>query len=77
MLSIQVAKVPKGFSFPNAVQHMWTVVYFEPLGPDRTRVRVVGLGFRADAESQRMRAFFDQGNAMTPQQLQRHFSAKR
>lgn len=77
MLSIQVSQIPKGFPFPNAVQQMWTVMYFEPVGPDRTRVRVVGLGFRSDAESQRMRAFFDKGNAMTLQQLQRHFSAKR
>jgi uncharacterized protein YndB with AHSA1/START domain len=76
MLSIQVSKTPAGFPFANAIQHMWTVVYFEPLSPDRTKVRVVGLGFRADAESQRMRAFFDQGNATTLQQLQRHFSAK-
>ena len=76
MLSIQVSKTPEGFPFPNAIQHMWTVMYFEPVGPDRTRVRVVGLGFRADAESQRMRAFFDQGNAMTLQQLQRRFAAR-
>ncbi len=76
MLSIQVTKAPAGLPFPNAIQQMWTVIYFEPLAPDRTRVRVVGLGFRLDAESQRMRAFFDQGNAATLVQLQRHFSAK-
>jgi len=76
MLSIQVSRAPDGLPFANAIQHMWTVLYFEPLGPDRTRVRVVGLGFRSDAESQRMRAFFDRGNAMTLQQLQRHFSAR-
>ena len=76
MLSIRVSKAPEGFPFPNAVEHMWTVMYFEPVSPDRTRVRVVGLGFRADAESQRMRAFFDRGNMMTLQQLQRHFAAK-
>ena len=76
MLSIRVSKAPDGFPFPNAIQQMWTVMYFEPVSPDRTRVRVVGLGFRTDAESQRMRAFFDQGNRTTLQQLQRHFTAK-
>ena len=76
MLSIQVSKAPDGFPFANAIQHMWTVMYFESMGPDRTRVRVVGLGFRSDAESQRMRAFFERGNAVTLQQLQRHFSAR-
>ncbi len=76
MLSIQVSKTPDNFPFTDAIQHMWTVVYFEPLGRNRTRVRVVGLGFRPDAESQRMRAFFDRGNAVTLQQLQRHFPAR-
>jgi len=76
MLSIQVSKAPDGLPFANAIQHMWTVVYFESLGTDRTRVRVVGLGFRPDAESQQMRTFFERGNAATLQLLQRHFSAK-
>lgn len=75
MLSIQVSKAPDGFPFVNAIQHMWTVVYLDPVGRNRTRVRVVGLGFRPDAESQRMRAFFERGNALTVQQLQRHFAA--
>lgn len=77
MLSIKVAKTPAGFPFPNAIQQMWTVLYFEETGPRRTQVRVVSLGFRPDEESQKMRAFFDRGNAVTMQQLQRHFSEGR
>ena len=77
MLSIQVSKAPQSFPFPNAIKQMWTVMYFERLAPDRTKVRVVGLGFQDNAESQRMRAFFKQGNALTLQQLERHFHAKR
>ncbi len=77
MISIRVAKTPEGFPFPNAIQHMWTVMYFEPAGSGRTHVRVVGLGFRPDEESQKMRAYFDRGNAITVQQLQRHFSEVR
>ena len=76
MLSIQVSKAPAGFPFANAIQHMWTVVYFDSVGQNQTRVRVVGLGFRADAESQRMRAFFDRGNAATLKQLQRRFARR-
>lgn len=75
MLSIQVSGIPAGFPFPGAIRHMWTVVYLDPVGADRTRVRVVGLGFRPDAESRRMRAFFERGNAVTLQQLQRRFPA--
>lgn len=74
MLSIKVAKAPDSFPFPNAIQEMWTVIYLEEAGTGRTRVRVVGLGFGAGDESQKMRAFFERGNAMTLEGLQRHFS---
>jgi hypothetical protein len=52
---------------------MWTVIYFEPLAAERTRLRVVSLGFGEDDESQRMRSFFEKGNAATLQQLQAKF----
>ena len=74
MLSIKVAKTPRDFPFPNAIAAMWTVMYFEPIERDRTRIRVVGLGFQATDESQKMRAFFERGNAATVEQLQRHFA---
>jgi uncharacterized protein YndB with AHSA1/START domain len=74
MLSIRVTRAPDSFPFPNAVRHMWSVVYFEAAGPHRTTVREVSLGFGTDEESRRMRAFFNQGNATTLHQLQRHFA---
>lgn len=76
MLSIRVARAPDGFPFANAIQQMWTVVYFDEAGPDRTGLRVVGLGFRPDEESQRMRAFFESGNTATVEALQRHYATK-
>ena len=76
MISIKVAKPPANFPFPNAVREMWTVLHFSPAGLGRTNVREVTLGFAADAESQRMRAFFNQGNATTLSQLQRLFTEK-
>ena len=77
MLSIKVSKAPQGLPFPNAIHQMWTVLYFEPQGPDRTLLRVVGLGFEPGEESQKMRAFFEQGNEATLKQLQNHFSKTR
>ena len=74
MLSIRVSKAPDNFPFPNAVRQMWSVVYFEAAGSGRTTVREVSLGFSTDEESQRMRAFFNQGNATTLNQLQRYFA---
>lgn len=75
MISIKVSKAPDTFPFPNAIRQMWSVIYFEAVAPGRTTVREVSLGFGADQESQKMRAFFDQGNATTLSQLQRHFAA--
>ena len=77
MLSMQVAKAPAKFPFPNAIYRMWTVLYLDVVTPGQTRVRVVGMGFSPDEESQKMRTFFLRGNATTLEQLQRHFAARR
>jgi len=76
MLSFKVAKAPQGFPFPKAVTNMWTVVYFEPQGQHATRVRGVSLGFGDDEESTKMREFFNRGNAVTLEGLQKRFAAK-
>jgi len=75
MLAIKVTRFPQGFPFPTAVQSMWTVIYLEPAAYSGTVVRIVGLGFTSDEESQRMRAFFERGNRATLQQLQQRFAA--
>jgi uncharacterized protein YndB with AHSA1/START domain len=74
MFAMQVAKPPAEFPFPAAIRQMWTIVYFDAVGPRQTRVRTVGLGFGADEESRKMRAFFDRGNAATLTGLQRRFA---
>jgi len=76
MLSFKVTKAPEGFPFPNAIKNMWTVVYFAPEGDKATRVREVSMGFGADDESKKMREFFNRGNAVTMQHLQKRFAAK-
>lgn len=74
MLSIRVATFPKGFPFPNAIRNMWTVILLSPVEGGRTHVHAASLGFTADEESQKMRAFFEQGNALTLQELQKRFA---
>jgi uncharacterized protein YndB with AHSA1/START domain len=74
MLTIRVSKAPAGFPFPNAIRSMWTVIYFESVDPRATRIREVSMGFGTDEESQRMRQFFDRGNAATLSALQRRFA---
>jgi uncharacterized protein YndB with AHSA1/START domain len=75
MIAIRVSKAPDDFPFPNAIYEMWTILYFDRIAPDQTQVRVVGNGFSADEESQNMRAFFSQGNAITLQQMQDRLGA--
>ncbi len=74
MFSLQVAKPPQGFPFPVAVQSMWTVMYFDELGPNETRVRCVGHGFTDSEESRKMRGFFERGNRLTLDRLRARFA---
>jgi uncharacterized protein YndB with AHSA1/START domain len=73
MLSMKVHQPPADFEFRDAVDGMWTVIYFQPLGAEMTNVRIVGLGFGEDAQSQKMREFFARGNAWTLEQLQKKY----
>lgn len=77
MLSIKVVQTPEGFPFPNAIAQMWSVIYFTEVDANKTAVREVSLGFGSDEESQRMREFFNRGNAATMKELQRYFAEKR
>lgn len=73
MLSIQVDRAPADFKYRDSVGGMWTVIYFQPLEPGMTNVRIVGLGFGDDAVSREMRAYFGKGNVWTLEQLQKKF----
>lgn len=76
MFSIKATKQPKNFPFKNAIAGMWTVIYFEAMGEQQTRLTIVGLGFTDEEESQKMRKAFDAGNGYTLKKLQQHFAAK-
>jgi hypothetical protein len=76
MLSFRVTRFPKGFPFPKAVESMWTVIYFESVSENRTKVTVRSMGFTADEESQKMREFFVRGNKITMDALVAHFATK-
>lgn len=76
MLSIKATKPPANFPLKEAIKSMWSVIYFEKIDAKRTLVTVVGLGYESDAESQKLRAHFDKGNAYTLQRLQKRFAGK-
>ena len=77
MLSIKNTKAPMKFPFPNAIKAMWTVIYLEDAGPGKTKVTVIGHGFGADEEAQKMRRFFQAGNDLTLDRLQKHLAKKK
>ena len=69
MLSIRPTRFPQGFPFVEAARQTWTVFYFSPVTKARTKVRLVGLGYTDDQQSQQLRAFFLQGNKFSLQKL--------
>ncbi|MBK8267652.1 MAG: SRPBCC domain-containing protein [Planctomycetes bacterium] len=74
MFSLQIGNPPAKFPFKEAAKHTWTVIYFDDADAGKTRVRVVGLGYRDDEESRKMLEFFDRGNKWTLQKLQERFA---
>lgn len=76
MLSIKATKPPADFPFKGSLDAMWSVIYFETAGPQLTRLRIVGMGYDESAESQKLRDFFERGNALTLKKLQEKFAAK-
>jgi hypothetical protein len=52
------------------------VIYFEPIDAARTKVTVKMLGYSNDAESQKMRAFFETGNKATLDALVKRFATR-
>jgi uncharacterized protein YndB with AHSA1/START domain len=72
MLTIRIKQAPASFPYRNAMQSTWTVMYFTPSG-EMTHVRIVGLGYKDDAESQAMRKFFAAGNRQTLDHIAKPF----
>ena len=75
MLAFQTIKTPANFPFP-AILQTWTVVYFEPVDAGRTKVTVRMVGYGDDAESQKMRGFFEKGNHATLDALVKRFATR-
>lgn len=69
MVAFRITRPPKGFPFMEAYKNTWSVATLTDLGNERTRLRLAMMGYTADPESQRMRAFFDSGNAWVMRHL--------
>ena len=75
MIAYQVIKCPEGFEYAELIKQSWNVVSFESLGPNRTKIRGAGCGYKTGGAWDQMRAYFDEGNAWTYEQLRKKFAA--
>ena len=74
MIAFRVKQPPADFPFSRATwSNTWSVATLTDLGNGRTHLRLAGLGYTRDEESQKMRRFFEAGNTWTLQVLQRQF----
>ncbi len=63
MLAIQNVKAPASFGNMERFQQTWSVMYFDEVDAERTRLRMVGLGYGEGPEWDQLYRFFEQGNS--------------
>lgn len=75
MLSIRNTHAPEGFPFKELFGKTWSVIYLDPIDDlrDRTRVRIVGLGYGDGPEWDDLYNFFKAGNGQTLDELKKKF----
>jgi uncharacterized protein YndB with AHSA1/START domain len=76
MLAIRIKQPPADFPYPDAVPGTWTVIYMTPAGDDMTQVRIIGLGYTDQPQSQAMRKFFAEGNRWTLDHIAKRYWPK-
>lgn len=74
MIAIQNVQTPPGFPNPEIFQQTWSVVRFEPVGRDRTRMVMNGYGYGEGEQWDQIYAMFEQGNAYILQVLKQKFA---
>ena len=59
MLAVRIEHTPLGLPGREALDDVWTVIYFSAAGEAMTHIRIVGLGFDDDPASQALREHLD------------------
>lgn len=75
MLAFRISKPPANFPFKDAWKNTWSVITLTDLGDNRTHMRLAGMGYTADPESQAMRKFFLTGNEWSLKKAQAFFDS--
>lgn len=73
MIATRNEKAPAGFDWMEPLKDTWSVTYFEPLGSNRTKLRLVGLGFGEGPQWDQLYTFFEAGNQQVLDQLKAQF----
>jgi uncharacterized protein YndB with AHSA1/START domain len=76
LLVLQNVQAPHDLPHAEAFQRTVTVVQYEPLGPNRTRVTISSTGWATDPDSARLYAFFQGGNAEELKKMKQVYEAK-
>jgi uncharacterized protein YndB with AHSA1/START domain len=75
MLSIQAVQAPPGFPYADLLPTLHSVLEFEAVDDQRTRVTISGVGYRAGEGYDALLNFFRKGNAWTFARLAQRFEA--
>lgn len=73
MLSIRIHRTPPGFPHPEVGKAVWTVLWFEDIGGNKTRVTVEMLPWKAGPEWDLLYQLFSQGNEVALRRAQAYF----
>lgn len=73
--AFHISKPPKGFPFMQAYKSVWSVATMTPTAGGGTRLRLAMHGYTNDEESQKMRAFFQQGNQWVMDKLKKNLES--
>jgi uncharacterized protein YndB with AHSA1/START domain len=76
MLALRIKQPPASLHDKEATSGLWTVVYFTASGADMTHVRIVGLGYTEEPQSQAIRRHFEAGNRWTLDHIAKQFWPK-
>jgi uncharacterized protein YndB with AHSA1/START domain len=76
MLAMRVKQPPAGFPYGDVIEGTWTVLYLNPAGENMTQVRIIGLGYTDQPQSQAMRKFFADGNRWTLDHIAKRYWPK-
>lgn len=77
LLAIQVEHVPAGGPVDiEAVKAVWGVYELEPIGENRTRLRISGVGYGPDEASSQILEFFKSGNVYSINLMRQNLAAK-